>query len=111
MPESTNYVFGSQMESLFHLISDIFQDELRKMMELQTRLGDADLIQPNRVFIKEGEFSDITKAGREQLLSLFLFSDVLIVTTGKQCHKIQLVAAKVAVSKHLILLCREDCSR
>ena len=96
------------MESLFHLISDIFQDELRKMMELQTRLGDADLIQPNRVFIKEGEFSDITKAVREQVLSLFLFSDVLIVTTGKQCHKIQLVAAKVAVSKHLIFLCRED---
>ena len=77
-------------------------------MELQTRLGDADLIQPNRVFIKEGEFSDITKAGREQVLSLFLFSDVLIVTTGKQCHKIQLVAAKVAVSRHLILLYRVD---
>ena len=95
MAESTNYVFGSQMESLFHLISDIFQDELRKMMELQTRLGDADLIQPNRVFIKEGEFSSITNKA-PQVLSLFLFSDVLIVTTGKQCHKIQLVAAKVA---------------
>ena len=91
-------------------MSDIFQDELRKMMELQTRLGDADLIQPNRVFIKEGDFSDITKAGREQFLSLFLFSDILIVTTGKQRHKIQLVAAKVMVSKHLILLYREDCT-
>ena len=76
-------------------------------MELQTRLGDDDLIQPNRVFIKEGEFSSITNKA-PQVLSLFLFSDVLIVTTGKQCHKIQLVAAKVAVSRHLILLYRVD---
>ena len=71
------------------------------MIELQTRLGDDDLIQPNRVFIKEGEFSSITNKA-PQVLSLFLFSDVLIVTTGKQCHKIQLVAAKVAVSKHIV---------
>ena len=80
------------------------------MVELQTRLGDDDLIQPNRVFIKEGEFSSITNKA-PQVLSLFLFSDVLIVTTGKQCHKIPLVAAKVAVSKHFILLYRDDCSR
>ena len=73
---------------------------MEKMMELQTRLGDADLIQPNRIFIMEGEFSSITNKA-STVLSLFLFSDVLIVTTGKQRLKIPLVAAKVAVSTAL----------
>ena len=76
------------------------------MLQLQTRLGDADLIQPNRVFIKEGKFSLIKKySDTGKHIRLILFSDALIVakvvkdftTKCKLLHKIPLVEAKVEV--------------
>ena len=69
------------------------------MFELRTRLGDADLIQPNRAFIKEGELTQITKySDTGKQIRLFLFSDLLIVAKEYSIKcKIPLVASKVEV--------------
>lgn len=69
------------------------------MVELQTQFNDPDLIQPNRVLIKEGEFS--TTTGKQ--IYLVLFNDALAVakdysTKCKLIHKIPLVEKKVEVT-------------
>ena len=68
------------------------------MVKLQTKFSDPDLIQPNRVLIKEGELSMTT--GKQ--IYLVLFNDALAVaknysTKCKLMHKISLVWDKVEV--------------
>ena len=77
------------------------------MFELRTRLGDADLIQPNRAFIKEGELTQITKySDTGKQIRLFLFNDLLIVAKEYSIKcKIPLVASKVEVHRSTLQLC------
>jgi hypothetical protein len=54
-----------------------FQDNFKKMLQLQDRLGDPDFIQPNRVLIKEGNINKISRNAVNQRY-LVLCNDYLI---------------------------------
>ena len=78
------------------------QDNFRKLFQLQTRLGENDLIKPNRVLVKEG---DIYKISRNAVnyRYLVLFNDCIIYAkknaTGdlRVSQNIPLTAAKAKV--------------
>ena len=92
----------SQIPILKHKIFSPIQDNFRKLFQLQSRLGEHDLIKPNRVLIKEG---DIGKISRNAVVNryLVLFNDCIIYAkknaTGdlRVSQNIPLTAAKAKV--------------
>lgn len=58
-----------------------FQDKFRKMLQLQSRIGDYfELIKPGRDLIKEGELQKISRKGISPRYFILL-SDYLLYTT------------------------------
>ena len=59
----------------------LFQDKFRKMLQLQSRIGDYfELIKPGRDLIKEGELQKISRKGISPRYFILL-SDYLLYTT------------------------------
>lgn len=67
------------IESWTHLGS-YFQDQFRKMLKLQSRLGDAELIRPGRELVKEGELQKISRKGVGPRYFILLSDSLLYCT-------------------------------
>ncbi len=55
-----------------------FQDNFKKLLHLQTRLGESDLVQANRELLREGAIQKISRSGID-MRYLILCSDTLII--------------------------------
>ena len=108
-PESEDYDNATQALSIVtraaeHANEKIQQDDnFKRLLRLQSRLGETDLVQANRVLIREGEISKICRAGVSQRY-LVLCNDCLIYakisssTSLKAAYKIPLSTLQVSLA-------------
>jgi len=83
-----------QIENLSRLF--FFQENFRRMMKLQNRLGDSiELIRPGRHLIKEGELSKISRKGEDPRYFILL-SDCLLYTAYSGNLSTDLMALKLS---------------
>ena len=94
-----------------YVTNSYIQDKFDKMLNLQSRLGDWEVIQPGRELLKEGELVKISRK-REDIRYLILLTDCLLYTsyTGnlslssaslRVSYTIPLSHLQVRVSHHL----------